>query len=100
MNTKGLPVGWSIQGAGVSPLFSPVLADQELAAAHVQSVVYRSPHVLGLEVSRWSLETLRDFVPWLNPLSLPGVHKLLKRLKIIYKRGRRWLHSPDPLYEQ
>lgn len=36
---------------------------------------------------------------WLQELTLAGVHKILRRLKIRYKRGRRYLHSPDPDYD-
>jgi hypothetical protein len=35
----------------------------------------------------------------LRSLSLGGVSRLLKRLKISLKRGRLYLHSPDPAYE-
>jgi hypothetical protein len=36
---------------------------------------------------------------WLSVTSLAAVSKLLKRLGIRYKRGRRSLHSPDERYE-
>jgi hypothetical protein len=39
-------------------------------------------------------------VGWLSDLSLPGVHKILHRLKISYKRGRRHVHSPDLEYDE
>lgn len=38
-------------------------------------------------------------MPWLEPLSEPGVWKLLKRYHVVYKRGRRYVHSPDPQYQ-
>ena len=40
-------------------------------------------------------------VPWLARCSLGGVHGLLRRLGVVYvyKRGRRYVHSPDPDYE-
>ncbi len=34
------------------------------------------------------------------PLSLAGIHGVLRRLKIHYKRGRRYLHSPDLCYDE
>jgi len=52
----------------------------------------------GLGRSRWWLDGLRQAVDWLRPLSLAGVHRLLGRLGIHYKRGRRYVHSPDPAY--
>ena len=35
----------------------------------------------------------------MRTLSLPGICKLLKRLPIVYKRGRAHVHSPDLDYE-
>jgi hypothetical protein len=38
-------------------------------------------------------------VVWLQECSLAGIWSLLKRLNITYKRGRAYLHSPDPDYD-
>ena len=88
------------QDAGASPLFPPVQAPQdlELAVADLTETVHQSPECFGLSRSRWWLEGLRQTVPWLSSLSLPGVCQLLDRLHIAYKRGRRYVHSPDPDY--
>jgi transposase len=37
-------------------------------------------------------------VLWLAPLSPSGVHRLLARLGVVYRRGQEHLHSPDPDY--
>jgi hypothetical protein len=42
---------------------------------------------------------LRHVVPWLVGRSLGAVHGLLRRLGVAYKRGRRYVHSPDPDYD-
>ncbi len=60
----------------------------------------RSPRLYGLEQSRWTLAGLRHVCVWLWRLSLSGVQKILKRFRIHYKRGRRYLHSPDLAYDQ
>lgn len=39
-------------------------------------------------------------MPALAGYSLVGVWKVLRRLKLRYKRGREYLHSPDALYGQ
>lgn len=57
-------------------------------------------HQAPLHRSRWRLEDLREEIAWLSDLSLPGIYKLLKRLDVVYKRGREYLHSPDPDYVQ
>jgi hypothetical protein len=69
------------------------------AREELKEVVRRSPRLYGLNRSRWWLDGLRKVVSWLRDLTLAGVHKLLRRLGIHYKRGRRYLHSPDPEYD-
>lgn len=39
-------------------------------------------------------------MPWLQSVSRPGTCKLLRRLGIVYKRGRASVHSPDLAYDQ
>lgn len=62
-------------------------------------MVRRSPRLAGLERSRWTLAGLRQVVPWLRSRPLGSVHRLLGRLRVGYKRGRAYLHSPDPAYD-
>lgn len=69
------------------------------ARAEVSEVVHRSPRLFGHERSRWWLAGIRRGLEWLSGLSLPGVWKLLRRLKVHYKRGRQYVHSPDPDYD-
>jgi len=71
----------------------------EHARAEVSEVVHRSPRLFGHERSRWWLEGIRRRVEWLSGLGVPGVWKLLRRLKVHYKRGRQYVHSPDPHYD-
>jgi transposase len=61
--------------------------------------VRRDPHTFGVPRSRWTLRTLRQQCPWLGPQSDSGLVRLLRRLGIRLKRGRGWVHSPDPDYE-
>ena len=37
---------------------------------------------------------------WLTITTASGLSQLLKRLKISYKRGRDYVHSPDPNYDE
>lgn len=64
----------------------------------MQEILHQSPETLGLAQSRWSLPLVRQAVPWMAELSLPGVWQILDRWDLVYKRGRRYVHSPDPLY--
>jgi transposase len=38
-------------------------------------------------------------VDWLHTRALSTVHQILKRLKVVYKRGRAYVHSPDTAYD-
>ena len=61
----------------------------------------QSPQNFGSPRSRWTLALLRQKVEALADLqSLSGVWRRLRKWKIVLKRGRRHLHSPDPLYQQ
>jgi hypothetical protein len=70
----------------------------DLAVAELTETLHQSPEVFGLPRSRWWLDGLRQAVPWLKPLSVPGVWQVLERFDLVYKRGRRYVHSPDPDY--
>jgi hypothetical protein len=89
----------SSKGEVASQLFPPQL-DQPAAAEQVQEVLHRSPVLYGHDRHSWTLETLRQTIDWLRQVSLPGISKLLRRLKVVYKRGRAHVHSPDLAYNQ
>lgn len=59
-----------------------------------------SPQQRGLARSRWWLAGIRQAVVWLGDKSLTTVWRCLRRLGIVYKRGRRAVHSPDPDYDR
>lgn len=63
-------------------------------------MVHRSPRLFGLPRSSWRQADLRQVIAWMHPLSLPGICRLLRRLHIVYKRGRASVHSPDLAYNQ
>lgn len=67
-------------------------------AALLQHVVGQRPEHLGLDRSRWWLIGIRQAVVWLRGRCLTTVWRTLRRCHLSYKRGRRAVHSPDPLY--
>lgn len=69
-------------------------------AAELQDVVGQRPAHFGLARSRWWLAGVRQAVPWLAPCCLATVWQTLDRAHLSYKRGRRYVHSPDPLYRE
>ena len=65
----------------------------------MQQVVGQRPEHFGLPRSRWWLAGLRQSIPWLADCCLATVWQTLHRCGLRYKRGRRYVHSPDPLYQ-
>lgn len=63
-------------------------------------MVHRSPQLFGIDRSTWTLGCIRSVIGWMQQLSLVGVHRLLDRFDLVYKRGQQHVHSPDPLYNQ
>lgn len=68
--------------------------------ALLSDVLHQSPRAAGLPRSRWWLGGLRQAVLALRAYTLSGIWHILDRLKLRYKRGREYLHSPDPDYAQ
>ncbi len=68
------------------------------------NLLRREPGLFGHERSRWTLHTLLSscnevgLIPKERLHSLPGLHQLLERLDISYKRARSHIYSPDPFY--
>ena len=94
--------GWracvSDRGAGASPFFPPQYPTADAAREAVLHVVRRDPKQFGIPNTRWTLAAIHDVVDWLGRTSPAGIHQLLNRLRIGYKRGRDHVHSPDPDY--
>ena len=93
----GLPVK---PGRGRKPAYSPKYQDKEEAKEAILHTVRREPSTFGKPRSRWSLSLIADVCEWLQVNTPSGLSKLLKRLGISYKRGRSYVHSPDPYYQQ
>ena len=68
------------------------------AQAQVQAVVGRSPISQGIERSRWWLAGIGQQIEWFKGAAMSTIWRTLKALQVVYKRGRSYLHSPDPDY--
>lgn len=62
-------------------------------------LVQRDPRRYEQPQSRWTLGAIQRVCVWLASYSRSGVWRLLRALDIRWKRGRLYLHSPDPAYE-
>lgn len=83
-------------GRGRKPAFSPQ-HDEAEAGQVMRHIVSRAPMLWGYAQSRWTLHALLEVCPF--TLSTPsGLWRLMDRLGLSYKRGRHYIHSPDPHY--
>lgn len=62
------------------------------------ALVRRAPRLAGVDRGRWTLAGLGRAVGWLRGRAPGTVRRVLRRLGVAYKRGRRYVHSPDPAY--
>ena len=86
--------------AGASPLFPPQYPTPEAAQEAIQHLVQRDPRACGLSLTRWTLAAIRQTCDWLRGCTLSAVCQILNRLKIVWKRARAAIRSPDPDYEE
>ena len=85
-------------GRGRKPAYAAPCVTPEVAQARIEAVIQQPPCLFGHSQSRWNLQRLLSSLPWLPVTTLPGLWQLLARLKIQYKRGRQYVHSPDAHY--
>ena len=97
-NSTGSRGCLSGQDAGASPLFPPQHPEPQAAKEALLHTVRRDPRSLGIDRTRWTLPTLLTTCDWLALTAPSSLCHLLRRLGIAYKRGRDYLHSPDPDY--
>jgi hypothetical protein len=65
----------------------------------VAEVVQRAPVLSGVaNRTRWWLDGIRQRIAWLTDCCLTTVWRTLRRCGLVYTRGRRHVHSPDPDY--
>jgi transposase len=85
--------------AAASRLFPPDYLDAEDAAQELRHLVRRTPRACGIDQTRWTLDAIGRACDWLNNRSPSVIHRLMRRLGIVWKRARASVYSPDPLYE-
>ena len=94
---NGLPVK---PGRGRKPAYYPRYKDKQEAKGAILHVVRRDPSLFDSTKTRWDLGLISQVCDWLAVSNPSGLCQLLKRLRISYKRGRSYIHSPDPHYQQ
>ena len=91
----GLPVK---PGRGRKPAYFP--KSKEEAKEAILHTVRRDPGIFDRSKSRWDLGLIAQVCDWLAVNYPSSLSQLLKQLRISYKRGRSYVHSPDPHYQQ
>jgi len=66
--------------------------------AELRETLHQAPTNFGLNLSRWSLEAIRQVCPWLSHYTSSGIWRILRALRIHSKRGQQHVHSPAPDY--
>lgn len=87
-------MGWAgcIKPVVENALFPPEQVQE------VREMLAQTPENFGLEQSRWQLSLIGKGCPWLRGYCLSGIWRVLRFLRLPYKRGQQHLHSPDPAY--
>jgi transposase len=98
MKLKGSQAYISEMDGVARRLFPPRYPTETQAKESILMMVRREPHQFGHSQSRWSLKTILQSGDWLRLKTEGGLSQLLKRLGIRFKRGRSYVHSPDPHY--
>ncbi|MCX7839792.1 MAG: IS630 family transposase [Anaerolineae bacterium] len=96
--TEGVVGLYRRPGSGRKPAYASHHPTAEQAREALQHLLRRDPRELGEPRTRWTLASLRRVCQWLQGLTPQGVWQTLQRLRIHYKRGRDYIHSPDPDY--
>src|SRR5258708_20840645 len=98
IRARDWPVSRSGPDAGASPFFPPRYPSNPTAQEALLHVLRRDPKLFGIPGTRWTLAKIRDVVDWLGTTTRAGICQLLHRLRISYKRGPDYVHSPDADY--
>jgi transposase len=85
-------------GRGRKTSYAP--KSEEDVEIELQNLVDTPPDTNSGYQTRRTLQQIKESVPWLVDISVSGVHRILSRFGISYKRGRTYVHSPDVAYKE
>ena len=66
----------------------------------VLNTIGQDPGQVNVHQTRWTPAHLETSLPWLHDVSVQGIHQILSRLGISYKRARAYVWSPDTDYTE
>ena len=100
-NQEGLA---ALQSGSSRPHHLATVLSADVTAEMLKAVLHRPPRDFGFETSLWTLELLVKHCVrfgWMErPVSIETMRQTLSRVGINWKRAKRWITSPDPLYQE
>jgi transposase len=94
----------ALQAGSSRPHHIPPVLRADVTAEQFKAVLHRPPRDFGFETSLWTLDLLVKQcvrLGWMaRSASIQTMRQTLSRLGINWKRAKRWITSPDPLYQQ
>jgi transposase len=94
----------ALQAGSSRPHHLGTVLREDVTAERFKTVLHRPPRDFGYETSLWTLDLLVKQcvrLGWMaRPVSIETMRQTLSRLGINWKRAKRWITSPDPLYQQ
>ena len=94
----------ALQAGSSRPHHLPTVLRADVTAEQFKTVLHRPPRDFGFETSLWTLDLLVKQcvrLGWMTrPVSIETMRQTLSRVGINWKRAKRWITSPDPLYQE
>jgi len=94
----------ALQAGSSRPHHLATVVRADVTAELFKTVLHRPPRDFGFETSLWTLALLVKQcvrLGWMaRPVSIETMRQTLSRLGITWKRAKRWITSPDPLYQE
>jgi transposase len=93
----------ALQAGSSRPHHLATVLREDVTAEMLKTVLHRPPRDFGFQTSLWTLALLVKQcvrLGWMaRPVSIETMRQTLSRFGINWKRAKRWITSPDPLYQ-
>ena len=94
----------ALKAGSSRPHHLPTVLRADVTADMFKTVLHRPPRDFGFQTSLWTLDLLVKQcvrLGWMaREVSIETMRQTLSRLGINWKRAKRWITSPDPLYQE
>ena len=94
----------ALQAGSSRPHHLATVLRADVTVEQFKTLLHRPPRDFGFQTSLWTLELLVKQcvrLGWMaREVSIETMRQTLGRLGINWKRAKRWITSPDPLYQE